>query len=70
IGRIDLTLKLRDKIYLFEFKMKHHQENALHQIKVRKYYEKYLNENKEIYLVGMIFDLEQKNLTAFEWKKI
>ncbi|MCS7073338.1 MAG: PD-(D/E)XK nuclease domain-containing protein [Bacteroidia bacterium] len=49
MGRIDLTLKLRDKIYLFEFKMKHHQEEALHQIKVKIYYEKYLSETKEIF---------------------
>ncbi len=54
IGRIDLTLQLREKLYVFEFKMAHHNESALQQIKTKKYYEKYMNEGKEIYLVGMI----------------
>jgi len=64
-GRIDLTLFIEDKIYIIEFKV---GNEALKQIKEKKYYEKYLNENKEIYLVGIEF--EDKNIKNFEWEKI
>jgi len=64
-GRIDLTLFIEDKIYIIEFKV---GNNALAQIKEKRYYEKYLNENKEIYLVGIEF--EDKNIKNFEWEKI
>ncbi|GIV43192.1 MAG: ATPase AAA [Bacteroidia bacterium] len=70
IGRIDLTLKITNKIYIFEFKMVQHKEKPIEQIKKNKYYEKYLNEGKAIYLIGMVLDPENKNLTAFEWEKI
>jgi len=67
-GRIDLTVKIEDKIYIVEFKVG--DENALQQIKDKKYHEKYLNENKEIYLVGINFDEKQRNISLVEWEKI
>ncbi|HOP50119.1 MAG TPA: ATP-binding protein [Ignavibacteriales bacterium] len=67
-GRIDLTVVLDDKIYIFEFKVK--GENPLEQIKERKYYEKYLNQGKEIYLVGIKFDHENRNIKDIVWEKI
>lgn len=69
-GKIDLTLLMRERIYLFEFKMAHHKQGALEQVKKKKYYEKYLNSGKELYLIGLIFDYESKNITAFEWEKV
>ena len=57
-----------DKIYIFEFKVK--GENPLEQIKERKYYEKYLNQGKEIYLVGIKFDHENRNIKDIVWEKI
>ncbi len=70
IGRIDLTLKIKRKIYIFEFKLVQYNEKPLEQIKRNRYYEKYQNQGNEIYLVGMILDPENKNLIAFEWEKI
>ena len=67
-GRIDLTIKLSDKIYIIEFKVG--ESNALTQIKQKKYYEKYKNENKDIYLIGINFDEKEKNISKFEWDKI
>ncbi|NPA50407.1 MAG: ATP-binding protein [Epsilonproteobacteria bacterium] len=67
IGRIDFTLFIKDKIYIFEFKV---GDKALNQIKQRKYYEKYLNQNKDIILVGINFDKEQKNIKSVEWDHI
>ena len=69
-GRIDLTIKMDSAIYIFEFKMKTNPKNALQQIKDRKYYEKYLSENKEIYLLGIEFDEAEKNISMFELEKV
>ncbi|PRX16915.1 PD-(D/E)XK nuclease superfamily protein [Orenia metallireducens] len=51
-GRIDGVLELENKMYIIEFKLDDDQE-ALDQIKDRSYYEKYLNYNQEIYLLGI-----------------
>ncbi|MEA1955779.1 MAG: PD-(D/E)XK nuclease domain-containing protein, partial [Campylobacterota bacterium] len=68
-GRIDLTLKLPNRIVIIEFKVDK-KEKALKQIKEKKYYEKYLNEKKEIYIVGICFSSEDKNVTEFEFEKV
>jgi len=65
-GRIDLTLIFKDKIYIIEFKVD--SDDALKQIKEKKYYEKYLQENKEIYLVGINF--KDRNISKLEWEKL
>jgi len=67
-GRIDLTLFIEDKIYIVEFKVG--DENAMQQIKDKKYYEKYLSYNKEIFLVGINFSKEDRNISGFEWERI
>jgi hypothetical protein len=67
-GRIDLTLKLDDVIYIIEFKTD--GTDALGQIEEKKYYEKYLNENKDIYLIGIEFDTKERNISKIESKSI
>lgn len=67
-GRIDLTIKMDNTIYIIEFKVDT-KENALKQIKEKKYYEKYLNDNKNIYLIGIGFNTDDKNISEFEWEK-
>jgi hypothetical protein len=67
-GRIDLTIKVNSNIYILEFKITN--DDPLKQIKEKKYYEKYLNENKNIYLIGITFDEESKNIKEFVWKKV
>jgi hypothetical protein len=68
-GRVDLTLILPDRIYVMEFKVDQ-EGKALEQIRQKGYHEKYLNQGKPIYLVGMGFDSEEKNITEFQWVKI
>ena len=65
-GRIDLTLNMERKIYIIEFKVG--SGNALQQIKEKKYYEKYRHLNKDIYIVGINFDEETRNISGFEWE--
>ncbi len=63
-GRIDLTLKFDDAIYIMEFKEE--GKDALGQIKQKKYYEKYLSENKPIYLIGIEFDRKERNVVRVD----
>ncbi len=67
-GRIDLTVKLGHNIYILEFKVDG-TGSALQQIKDKNYKQKYLAEGKDIYLVGIDFDSEMKNISCFEWEK-
>jgi hypothetical protein len=67
-GRIDITLFIKDKIYIIEFKVG--DTDALAQIKEKNYHQKYLKQNREIYLVGINFDEDEKNISEFLWEKI
>ncbi len=67
-GRIDLTLFIEEKIYIIEFKI--NSDDALKQIKEREYHQKYLSQGKEIYLVGIGFDTQERNLSSFEWEMV
>ncbi|MEA3416865.1 MAG: AAA family ATPase, partial [Thermodesulfobacteriota bacterium] len=53
-GRIDAVIIDKD-IYIFEFKFKGDKDQALNQIKDKKYFEKYQGAGKEIYLFGVEF---------------
>jgi len=69
-SRIDLTLRLEDKIYIFEFKVVDKATgNALQQVKERKYYNKYKS-HKDIYLVGIEFGKNERNIIHFEWEHL
>lgn len=63
-GQIDLTLMLDNSIVIMEFKLTTQQNtrSALEQIKAKKYAEKYLSHNKPIYLLGLSFNPEQRNM--------
>ena len=70
-GRIDLSIIMDKAIYILEFKVDSKENNALNQIKEKNYHQKYINKNKDkdIYLIGIEFDSNQKNITNFEWEK-
>jgi hypothetical protein len=69
-GRIDLTLFVNDKIYILEFKVDGSKGEALQQIKEKHYADKYLNESSQIYIVGIEFSSEEKNIVNFQWEKV
>ncbi|AGT44802.1 ATP-binding protein [Treponema pedis] len=64
-GRSDCTVETENTIYIFEFKLKGSAEEALKQIKEKKYAEAYRAEDKEIVLIGVNFNAEEK--TIGEW---
>ena len=59
-GRIDLVLKTKKYIYLFEVKFNANPKVALAQIENKKYYQKYQLSNKTLVLVGLTFNKEKK----------
>ncbi|CDK30888.1 ATP-binding protein [Candidatus Babela massiliensis] len=61
-GRIDLILETKNIIYIFEFKFNQSAQIALQQIKDKKYYQKFLDKNKKIILVGLNFNNLDNNL--------
>lgn len=65
-GRIDCVLRCPNDIYIIEFKFNQSADDAIAQIKSRKYYEPYLKERKAIHLLGINFSTEEKNI--IEWK--
>ena len=70
-GKIDMTVFYKDRIYIFEFKVvkdEREKGKALAQIKERRYWEKY--SASEVYLIGVEFDPEKRNIVAFEWEKL
>ena len=68
LGRIDITIKMKDFIYVVEFKVG--DADALKQIKSKNYHQKYQNQEQDIFLVGINFDKETKNISNFEWELV
>jgi hypothetical protein len=64
-GRVDLTIKVDGKTFLFEFKVS--DGEPLEQIKRMKYYEKYAGER---YLIGIVFDPKARNISRFAVEKV
>jgi hypothetical protein len=69
-GRIDLTVKTRSSIWIFEFKVMgidgSGEKSPLAQIRDRKYAEKYACESKKIYEIGIVFNPETRNIERWE----
>ncbi|MDT8442346.1 MAG: AAA family ATPase, partial [Desulfuromonadales bacterium] len=68
-GRIDLTVRMPERIYVIEFKVDG-DGKALEQIKARDYHQKYVDSGKAIVLLGIDFDSAAKNVSRFEWEEL
>jgi len=62
-----LAVKLEKVIYIMEFKVDGSGQ-ALAQIKARNYQAKYLHGGKTVYLLGIDFDSQSRNLSEFAWE--
>ena len=72
-GRIDMTVKIDNKVYIFEFKVTDIDKTpgtALEQIKKKGYADKYRSGDVDIYLIGVEFDRNERNIVRFEWQLI
>lgn len=70
LGRVDLTLTGPGEIFIFEFKVDKPGEAALHQIEANRYFEKYLNKGKAVFLIGVHFDSKKRNIAGMAWKAV
>jgi len=69
-GRADLTLLTEKAIYVFEFKVIELVKDAggaLARIRENGYHEKYVNQGKPVYLIGIDFSRVERNIVGFEW---
>ena len=66
-GRVDLTIFAGKNIYIIEFKVG--GDDALQQIKQKRYWEKYTGQGN-IFIVGINFDDNERNISKFEWEKL
>lgn len=64
-GRVDAALELKNKVIVFEFKLNANPQIALDQIKNKKYYTVYQEQNIPIYLVGINFNGEQRTIDGW-----
>ena len=65
-GRIDVTVELESGVWIFEFKLNGSADAALAQIRRKDYAAPYAAAGKPVYLVGVNFDSEKRNIG--EWK--
>ena len=61
-GRIDAVVETDSTIFIFEFKLQGTAQEALDQIREKRYYEKYLADGRSILLIGAAFDPGTRNL--------
>lgn len=66
IGRIDMTLKTKTAIFIFEVKINTTAQEALDQIVNKAYHKKFSLDGRQITLVGVNFDTKSRTLN--EWK--
>ncbi|MEN9897767.1 MAG: hypothetical protein RLZZ66_1416 [Pseudomonadota bacterium] len=68
-GRIDMTVKFNEQVYLFEFKVVEFvpKGKALQQLQDRGYAEKYLALGQPIHLIGVEFSKKKRSVVGFDW---
>jgi hypothetical protein len=71
-GRIDMTVKFNQNVYLFEFKVVELTPNgkALEQLQNKNYAQKYQALNQPIHLIGVEFSKESRSVIGFEVQTI
>ncbi|MFP4388975.1 MAG: PD-(D/E)XK nuclease domain-containing protein, partial [Desulfococcaceae bacterium] len=71
-GRLDMAVRLENKVFIFEFKVVDLDQTpgaALEQIREKGYAEKYRADAAEIYQIGIEFDRNERNIVRFDWER-
>ena len=71
-GRLDMAVRLADRVYLFEFKVVARKDDgsALRQLKERRYAEKYGRAGQSVRLVGVEFSEAERNIVRFDVESV
>lgn len=68
-GRIDLTVKTRTGVWIFEFKVegldRSGVKSPLAQLNEKGYAQKYRSDGRPLRQIGIVFDAESRNIEAF-----
>lgn len=67
-GRIDMSVRLNERVYVFEFKVVETapKGRALQQIIDKGYADKYRADGVTVHLIGVEFSREARNVVGFE----
>jgi ATP-dependent exoDNAse (exonuclease V) beta subunit len=65
-GRVDLEVHFPDKVYIVELKCNQSAEQAIAQIKAKKYFEKHLHSGRKILLLGINFNTQERRIE--DWR--
>ncbi|PWR00606.1 ATP-binding protein [Leucothrix pacifica] len=72
LGRIDMTLTFNQSVYIFEFKVVElsPEGKALQQIKDKAYADKFVGNGQPVYLLGVEFSKDQRNIVGFDVERV
>ncbi len=65
-GRMDVVIKTKTHIYIFEFKLDKTTKEAIEQIKEKEYYNRYLLDSRKLVLVGVNFNSKTGEIANWE----
>lgn len=67
-GKVDMTVHFQGRYYLFEFKVVEQipEGKAIHQLKNKGYAQKYRASGEPIYLIGVEFSSEKRQIVGFD----
>ena len=69
-GQMDLTVKTKTAIWIFEFKISGSdtggEKNPLRQIQTRGYLEKYAADPRKKFGIGVVFNPQERNIERFD----
>ena len=71
-GRMDMTVQFNDQVYIFEFKVVElvPEGKALQQIKDKGYADKFMALGQPVYLIGVEFSKDSRNVVGFEVERV
>ena len=72
VGKVDMAVMFVDRVYVMEFKVVEleGEGKAIKQIKEKRYWEKYLGRGSKVYIMGVEFSKEKRNIVAFDVEEI
>jgi hypothetical protein len=65
-GRMDMAVEFKAKVFIIALKCNQSAEQALQQIREKRYHEKYRQSGRKIYLLGINFSTKEKAIT--DWR--
>jgi len=69
--RLFQSFQLNKQVFIIEFKVVELDGtgNALAQIKAKRYFEKYAGGDDTVYLIGVAFSKDERNIVEFDWER-